>query len=195
LFNVVPHVPAAGQNRFGGRLKSLNFAEVFEKPPAAFNYLVHHHNQKIFKTSMKRTLKFSAVALLAVLVLWACGGASGPKAVGESFLNAMAKGDIETAKKHATKEAQSSLDMMAATAEAKKANPDKIEIGEIKEDGDKATLSYKENGTDKTLNLVKEDGAWKAAWTKGGGEQPAIEPAVEPAVEPAEGDSAAGEGE
>ncbi|HEX2901106.1 MAG TPA: hypothetical protein VHS96_15415, partial [Bacteroidia bacterium] len=33
---------------------------------------------------MKRTLKFSAIALLAVVVLWACGGASGPKAVGES---------------------------------------------------------------------------------------------------------------
>jgi hypothetical protein len=119
---------------------------------------------------MKKTLIFSAVALLAVVVLWACGGASGPKAVGESFLNAMAKGDIEGAKKYATKEAQSSLDMMAGTAEAKKANPDKIEIGEVKEDGDKATLSYKENGVDKTLNLVKEDGAWKAAWTKGGGD-------------------------
>jgi hypothetical protein len=119
---------------------------------------------------MKKTLIFSAVALLAVVVLWACGGASGPKAVGENFLNAMAKGDIEGAKKYATKEAQSSLDMMAGTAEAKKANPDKIEIGEVKEEGDKATLSYKENGVDKTLNLVKEDGAWKAAWTKGGGD-------------------------
>jgi hypothetical protein len=148
---------------------------------------------------MKRTLKFSAVALLAVLVLWACGGASGPKAVGESFLNAMAKGDIEGAKKYATKEAQSSLDMMAATAEAKKANPDKIEIGEVKEEGDKATLSYKENGVDKSLNLVKEDGAWKAAWTKGGGETPSLDmPTDEPAVDGGEeapaGDSAAVEG-
>jgi hypothetical protein len=119
---------------------------------------------------MKRTLKFSAIALLAVVVLWACGGASGPKAVGESFLNAMAKGDIEGAKKFATKDAQESLGMMAASAEAKKTNPDKIEIGEIKEEGDKATLSYKENGADKSLNLVKEDGQWKAAWTKGGGD-------------------------
>ncbi|MBK9451437.1 MAG: hypothetical protein IPN95_18900 [Bacteroidetes bacterium] len=113
---------------------------------------------------MKRTLKFSAIALLAVVVLWACGGASGPKAVGER------KGDIEGAKKFATKDAQESLGMMAASAEAKKTNPDKIEIGEIKEEGDKATLSYKENGTDKSLNLVKEDGQWKAAWTKGGGD-------------------------
>jgi hypothetical protein len=151
---------------------------------------------------MTRTLKFSAIALLAVVVLWACGGASGPKAVGENFLNAMAKGDIEGAKKYATKEAQSSLDMMAATAEAKKANPDKIEIGEVKEEGDKATLSYKENGTEKTLNLVKEDGQWKAAWTKGGGMEDlgkgleeGLEEAVDNVEDTMEADSAANAGE
>jgi hypothetical protein len=119
---------------------------------------------------MKRTLKFSAVALLAVVVLWACGGAAGPKAAGESFLTAMAKGDIEGAKKFASKESQGALEMMAGTSDAKKANPDKIEIGEVKEEGDKATLSYKENGADKTLNLIKEDGAWKASYTKGAGD-------------------------
>ena len=140
---------------------------------------------------MKRTLKFSAVALLAVVVLWACGGASGPKAVGESFLNAFAKGDIEGAKKYATKDAQASLDMMAASAEAKKANPDKIEIGEVKEEGDKATLSYKENGTDKTLDLVKENGEWKAAWSKGGGALEDLGKGMEEAVETVV-DSAAG---
>ena len=143
---------------------------------------------------MKRTLKFSAVALLAVVVLWACGGASGPKAVGESFLNAFAKGDIEGAKKYATKDAQASLDMMAASAEAKKANPDKIEIGEVKEEGDKATLSYKENGTDKTLDLVKENGEWKAAWSKGGGAAPTEEPAAEEPAAEEPADSAATEG-
>ena len=119
---------------------------------------------------MKRTLKFSAIALLAVVVLWACGGKGSAKEVGEKFLTAFAKGDIDGAKKFATKDAQASLDMVAGTSEAKKANPDKIEIGEIKEEGDKATLSYKENGTDKTLELVKEGGEWKAAWTKGGGD-------------------------
>jgi hypothetical protein len=140
---------------------------------------------------MNRTLKFSAIALLAVVVLWACGGAGGAKEVGEKFLTAMAKGDIEGAKKFATKDAQASLDMMAGTADAKKANPDKIEIGEVKEDGDKATLSYKENGTDKTLDLVKEGGEWKAAWSKGGGSGTGLESlgegleeAVEEAVEP-----------
>jgi hypothetical protein len=124
---------------------------------------------------MKRTLKFSAVALLAVVVLWACGGSAGPKSVGESFLSAMAKGDIEGAKKFASKESQASLEMMAGTSDAKKANPDKIEVGDVKEEGDKATLSYKENGADKTLSLVKEDGAWKAAYSKGGNSDTGLE--------------------
>ena len=79
-------------------------------------------------------------------------------------------GDIEGAKKFASKESQGALEMMAGTSDAKKANPDKIEIGEVKEEGDKATLSYKENGADKTLNLIKEDGAWKASYTKGAGD-------------------------
>ena len=139
---------------------------------------------------MKRTLKFSAIALLAVVVLWACGGAGGAKEVGEKLLSAMAKGDIEGAKKFATKDAQASLEMMAGTADAKKANPDKIEIGTIKEEGEKATLSYKENGTDKTLDLVKEGSEWKAAWSKAPASTP--EPAAEPAaMEPAPADSGA----
>jgi Domain of unknown function (DUF4878) len=143
---------------------------------------------------MTRTLKFSALALFAVVVLWACGGANGPKQVGEKFLNAIASSDFETAKKYATKDAQASLDMMASMSGGEaKGEPAKIEIGEVKEEGDKATLSYKENGADKTLELVKEGSEWKANWSKGGGSNPvgdAIEGAVEGAVEAV--DSAAG---
>ncbi len=90
------------------------------------------------------------------------------KQVGESFLLAFAKGDIELAKTYATKDAQTSLDMMAYSTEAKRGNPDKIKIGSIDLRGDQATLSYTENGAPKTLDLVKEAGEWKAAWTKGG---------------------------
>lgn len=131
---------------------------------------------------MTRTLKFSAIALLAVVVLWACGGANGPKEVGEKFLNAVGSGDYETAKKYATKDAQASLDMMASMSGGEKGEAAKIEIGEVKEEGDKATLNYKENGTDKTLELVKENGEWKANWSKGGG---AVGDAVEGAVDAA----------
>jgi hypothetical protein len=118
---------------------------------------------------MKRSFALSLIALVGVLVLWACGGAAGPKEAGEKFLNAMAKGDIETAKKYATEDSHSAIDMMAASAITKAANPDKIELGDVKEEGDKATLSYKENGTDKSLELKKVNGEWKAVYTKGGG--------------------------
>jgi hypothetical protein len=90
----------------------------------------------------------------------------GAAANAEKFLNAFAHGDMEAAKKYATKDAQSSLDMMAGTSETKKANPDKIEMGDIKYKGDNATVSYHENGVLKTLEMVKEDGQWKAAWRK-----------------------------
>ncbi|MEY3445035.1 MAG: hypothetical protein RLZZ519_3316 [Bacteroidota bacterium] len=90
----------------------------------------------------------------------------GAAANAEKFLNAFAHGDVDGAKKYATRDAQASLDMMAGTLEAKKANPDKIEMGDIKYSGDRATVSYHENGVLKTLDMVKEDGKWKAAWTK-----------------------------
>jgi hypothetical protein len=144
---------------------------------------------------MTRTLKFSAVALLAVVVLWACGGKGGAKEVAEKFLNAIAASDYEGAGKYATKEAQESLKMMASMAGSMpKGEPAKIEVGDVKEEGDKATVSYKENGTDKTLEMVKEDGEWKANWSKGGGAaQDAVEGAVDSAVEAVVGDSTAGE--
>lgn len=118
---------------------------------------------------MNRSIKFSLIALAAVMILWACGGAPSAAEVGEKFLNAMAKGDIEGAKKFATKDAQTSLDLMQGNADAKKEKPDVIVIGDVKEEGEKATLNYTENGAAKTLKLVKEEGEWKAAWEKGAG--------------------------
>jgi Domain of unknown function (DUF4878) len=144
---------------------------------------------------MTKTLKFSAIALLAVVVLWACGGKGGPKEVAEKFLNAIAAGDYDGASKYATKEAQESLKMMATMGGGEKGEAAKIEIGDVKEEGDKATVSYKENGTDKTLDMVKEDGEWKANWSKGGGAlENAVEGAVDSAIEGATEalDSAAG---
>lgn len=118
---------------------------------------------------MKRSIVLSVIALVGVMVLWACGGAAGPKAAGESFLNAMAKGDIETAKKFATEDSHSALDMMVASAITKAAKPDVMTYGDVKEDGDKATLAYTENGKDKSLELKKVDGEWKAVYAKSTG--------------------------
>ena len=118
---------------------------------------------------MTRSLKLAGVALLGVMILWACGGeALGPKEVGEKFLKAMKTGDFDTAKKLATKEAEASIEMMSGMGSGEGGNADDIKVGEVKEEGDKAVLSYTDAGKDMTLNLVKEGGEWKAAWEKGG---------------------------
>ena len=119
---------------------------------------------------MTRTLKLSALAIIGAMVLWACGGGNlGPKETGEKFLKALAEGDYGTAKDYATKGSQESLDMLEKMGGGEATgSADDIVVGEVKEDGDKATLSYTEKGAEKTLNLVKEDGSWKAEFNKGG---------------------------
>jgi hypothetical protein len=134
---------------------------------------------------MAKTLKFSTVALLSVLLLWACGGKSGPKDVAEKFLAAIAAHDYQGAAKFATKEAQESLKMMASMGGmAGNSETSKIEVGDVKEDGDKATVAYTEDGKAKSLEMVKEDGEWKANWSKGGGVvENALEGTVKDALE------------
>jgi hypothetical protein len=107
------------------------------------------------------------------MILWACSGAAtGPKEVGEKFLKAMKTGDYDGAKKLATKEAQASIDMMAGMGGGAGGNADDIKVGDVKEDGDKATLSYTDAGKPLTLDLVKEGGDWKANWSKTPAESP-----------------------
>lgn len=135
---------------------------------------------------MTRTLKISAIALLGALVLWACGGgATGPKEVGQAFLEAMAEGDFSTAKDYATEDSKEALDAMASMAEMGGGETKKSEIviGEVKEDGNTAVLSYTEDGTEKTLNLVKEGEDWKVKYSKGGPTEGSIGGAIDEAVE------------
>jgi hypothetical protein len=92
----------------------------------------------------------------------------GPKEVGDKFLQAYAKGDLETCKEYATKDSHAALDMLKGQMDAKKSKPSKIEIGEIDDNTISATLKYKEDGVDKELNLSKEDEKWKVSWAKSG---------------------------
>ncbi len=119
---------------------------------------------------MTRTLKVSAIAIIGAMVLWACGSKElGPKETGEKFLKALAEGDYATAKNYASKSSQESLDMLEKMSGGESSgSADDIVVGEVKEDGEKATLAYTEKGAEKTLNLVKEDDAWKAQFDKGG---------------------------
>lgn len=118
---------------------------------------------------MTRTLKITALALLGVVFLWACGGGeTGPKEIGESFLKAIKKGDFSGAKSYGTTATNEGLDKLEGNpmAEGLKGNPDDIKVGEFTEDGDKGSLAYTDGGKDKKLKMEKVDGKWKVNWSK-----------------------------
>lgn len=117
---------------------------------------------------MTRTLKLSAMALLGVMILWACGGENlGAKETAEKFLKAMKAQDFSTAKKYATAKSGESIDLVAGMSQGQPAgDPSAIVIGEVEENGDNAVVNYTEDGKDMTLKLVKESGTWKAVWSK-----------------------------
>ena len=115
-------------------------------------------------------LKTGTALMIAFLV--ACSGGNSPKGVAENFLKAKSKLDFEGAKKYGTEDTGKLLDMFSSFT---KMMPDsaknktlKIDIISEKEDGEKATVIYKEEGNDgeQTLNLVKVDGKWKVAMSK-----------------------------
>lgn len=120
---------------------------------------------------MTRVLKFSAVAILAVLVLWACGGAAlGAKETAEKFLKAVKTNDFGTAKGMVTKDTKGALEMYEGTAKSKPAgNAADIVVGEATESGETASVAYTDAGEAKTLELKKEGGSWKAVFVKPGG--------------------------
>ena len=115
------------------------------------------------------------IGLTAVLVLAACG--KKPSSTLIDMNNELCKtGDMAVMTKYVSERAKPAISATAALmAEPKKAAMMKTEIqknckdGNAKIDvlsekieGDKATISYKENdGSEKTANLVKENGEWK----------------------------------
>ena len=126
-----------------------------------------------------------SVCAIAVLAAVGCksGGASGsdPKATLESFFKALSKKDIKAAKKLATKESESMLNMMEMglsmaekmgkkedTDELDKFDPAQMEYGETKIEGDKATVPVTNKKENETINFIlkKESGAWKVAFDK-----------------------------
>ncbi len=114
-----------------------------------------------------------------VLFLASCGGGAGndPKATLIAFMDALSKKDFAAAKKLATKDSESMFGMMEmamkmggdkAAQDLDKFDKTKMEFGEPKIEGDKATISVKEKGKEETVNfpLKKEDGSWKVAFDK-----------------------------
>jgi Domain of unknown function (DUF4878) len=116
------------------------------------------------------------VLVSSVFLIAGCGGSGGdPKATLSAFFDAMSKKDIAAARKLSTENSKSLLDMMETGLKMSKDNTEtdkydksKMEIGEPKIDGDKATIAVKEKGTDESVNftLKKESGEWKVAFDK-----------------------------
>lgn len=110
---------------------------------------------------MKKLLTLAVVAI-AVITMNACKSSDTPDKVAEKFLNHINKKEFAEAKKMATTESAATIDMLENFSKigGDQAKEAKIENLKCKEDGDKATCEYKENGEDKKLDLVKKDGKW-----------------------------------
>lgn len=117
-----------------------------------------------------------AVFVLSTLYISSCKSGSGdPKVVLNSFFDAMAKKDIATARKLATSDSKATFDLMETGLKMSDNTMDdktvdqfdksKMEMGEAKIDGDKATVNVKEIKSGESVNftLKKEGGEWKVA--------------------------------
>ena len=117
-----------------------------------------------------------AIVLLSTVSFYSCNSGGGdPKGVLSQFFTALSKNDIAGARKLATKDSKSMIDMMEMgmnmnkdKKDSDKFNKENMEIGEAKIDGDRATVPVKEKTTGETLNYIlkKEDGGWKVAFDK-----------------------------
>ena len=111
----------------------------------------------------------SLVCVVAIAVLAACGGAaSGPKEVAEDFWNAAVEGDLDEAKRYATRETADSIQLSSDGDDGE------VTIGETSIEGDRATVATTLVGTEEGVSstielqtvLVQEDGQWKVDFTQ-----------------------------
>ena len=123
---------------------------------------------------MKRVLYCLAICFI---VLSGCKTSGGdPKKVLSQFFEALHARDIPTARKYATEDSKSMLDMMEmgmkmekdATKEDDKFSPADMQYGDAKIDGDKAVISVKnlKGGETMDYSLKKVKGEWKVAFDK-----------------------------
>jgi hypothetical protein len=120
---------------------------------------------------IKYLFLFSFLLLLAALIFPGCGRKDTPRSVAEKYLAALSSQDFEKAREYGTDETINLLNMMIAL---KKMSADssfkevKYEILKEEVSGDNATVFYKEDGREGTLELplVKIDDQWKVILTK-----------------------------
>jgi hypothetical protein len=122
---------------------------------------------------MKKIVLFFAAATILSLGLVSCNNNSA-KSTAETFLNGLYHYDYEAAKSVSTEETKKMVDLMAQFSammpdsvkqDAKKV---KVDIKDVKEEGDKATVSYtlSDDPAERKLNLVKQDKKWLVQYSK-----------------------------
>jgi hypothetical protein len=117
-----------------------------------------------------------AVFAFSALYMSSCktSGGGDPKAVLTSFFDAMAKKDIAAARKLATADSKQMFDIMemgmkmdpGVDNELKETfDRSRMEFGETKITGDKATVNAKDAKSGESVNFIlkKESGSWKVA--------------------------------
>lgn len=123
---------------------------------------------------MKKVLLSIAAAILFAFTMVSCNSNS-PKGTAEKFLNSFYHMEYKEAKEVSTEDTKKMLDMIEqfsaiSIADSNKQNAKKvkIEIGEVVENGDSATVMYttSDNKQPQKVNLVKQNGKWLVQWSK-----------------------------
>ena len=155
---------------------------------------------------MRRVVLSVAILIAGALTIMSCNNNS-PKAVADKFLTSLYHYDYEAAKEVSTEETRRMLDMIAQFSNAmpdcmkQQAKKVTVDIKDIQEEGDKATVRYTtsdDEKSEKTIHLVKQEGQWLVQWSKmdaeegAGAEEPGEVPPMDEASQasPADGTKA-----
>jgi len=150
----------------------------------------------------KALLSLAAICVLA-LAITSCNNDS-PKAAADKFLTSLYHMEYAKAKEVATDDTKKLLDMMEQfstylpDSNKQSAQKIKIDIKDVKEEGDKATVTYitSESPNEQKLDMVKQNGKWLVNWSKQDGGNMNDIPSDEPVMDdstakpPAEGENA-----
>jgi len=129
----------------------------------------------IIKTIKMKNYLFLIMSICFISITSCKNETNDPQATLSKFFDAMAKKDITAARKLCTEESKSMLDMMemgmkmdSSKTETNKYDKNKVEFGEAKIEGDKATINVKPKEGGESLNfyLKKEKDGWKVAFDK-----------------------------
>lgn len=122
---------------------------------------------------MRRIIAPLFTILLSAVFLVGCDSNS-PKGIANKWLNSFYHMEYKEAKKYSTEDTQKMLDMlesfgtMVADSQKQNAQKIKIEVKDVIEEGDNATVKYKisEDNMEKSIHLKKVNGKWLVDYSK-----------------------------